>query len=95
LLTFADTLIFAFYMRHINILLSLSAVFLLLPSYTLPYFQNWYIPFIFVYILIPQNKKDIQATMSWLILMIAILSFGVSAFNPTQIIDNLRITLRI
>jgi hypothetical protein len=95
LLTFAATLIFAFYMRHRNILLSLSAVFLLLPSYTLPYFQNWYIPFIFVYILIPQNKKDIQATMIWLILMIAILSFGVSAFNPTQIIDNLRITLRI
>ena len=95
LLTLAATLIYAYYMRNRNKILSLSSLFLLLPSFTLPYFQNWYLPFIFVYILIPQTKRDIEATMLWLIFMMAVLSFGGTAFNPFLIIDNFRITFHI
>jgi hypothetical protein len=76
-------------MLNKNSLLSLSALFLLLPSFMLPYFQNWYIPFIFVYALIPQQKKELDVTMVWLIFMIFMLSFGAISFNPLQILNGL------
>jgi hypothetical protein len=95
LLTLAVTLVFAFYMLNKNSLLSLSALFLLLPSFTLPYFQNWYLPFIFMYVLIPQRKKELEVTMIWLIFMIAVLSFGGVSFNPLQILDNFKSLLKI
>jgi hypothetical protein len=95
LLTLATTLVYAFYMLNKNVVLSILALTLLGPSFMLPYFQNWYLPFIFVYVLIPQRKKEIEATMIWLIFMIALLSFGGFSFNPLQIIDNLRYALKI
>jgi hypothetical protein len=95
LLTFTATIIYALHMRNRNSLLSLSSLFLLIPSFMLPYFQNWYLPFIFVYILLPQTKKDTEATMLWLIFMMGVLSFGGAAFNPILIIDNLRIVFHI
>jgi len=95
LLTLSATLAYALYMRNRNSLLSLSSLFLLVPSFFLPYFQNWYLPFIFVYILLPQTKKDTKATMLWLIFIIGVLSFGGAAFNPMLIIDNFRITFHI
>ncbi len=88
LITLAGTLIYAAYMLNKNSFLSLSAIFLLLPSFTLPYFQNWYLPFLFVYILVPQKRKELEATMIWLIFMIVVLSFGGSAFNPLGIIQH-------
>jgi hypothetical protein len=95
LLTLTATLIYGFYIRNRNLVLSLSALFLLVPSFTLPYFQNWYIPFIFIYILIPQTKRDTKVTMIWLIFMIAVFAFGGAAFDPSRIIDNIRTTLNI
>jgi hypothetical protein len=95
LLTLSATLVYMFYMLNKNSLLSLSALFLLLPSFTLPYFQDWYLPFIFVYILIPQRKKELEATIIWLIFMIAVLSFGALSFNPIQILENLKTLLKI
>ncbi|MCL5949222.1 MAG: hypothetical protein M1490_01940 [Candidatus Bathyarchaeota archaeon] len=86
-LTLAATLVYAFYMLNKNSLLSLSSLFLLLPTFTLPFFQNWYLPFMFVYILIPQRKKELDATMIWLIFMIFMVSFGGVAFNPLQILN--------
>jgi hypothetical protein len=59
-----------------NSLLSLSALFLLLPTLMLPYFQNWYLPFIFIYALIPQGKREFEATLLWLILMVAVIFLG-------------------
>jgi hypothetical protein len=95
LLTLTATLSYALYMRNRNSLLSLSSLFMLVPSFLLPYFQNWYLPFIFIYILLPQTKKDTEATMLWLIFMMGVLSFGGAAFNPMLIIDNFRITFHI
>jgi hypothetical protein len=95
LLTLTVTLAYALYMRRHNSLLTLSSLFLLLPIFLLPYFQNWYLPFIFVYILLPQTKKDTEVTMLWLVFMICMLSFGGAAFNPRLIIDNFRITFHI
>jgi hypothetical protein len=95
LLTLAATLIYVLYMYNKNPLLALSSLFLLAPSFLLPFFQNWYIPFMFVYILVPQQRREIVATMIWLVFIIAVLSFGASAFNPVGIIDNFRQTLRI
>jgi len=89
LLTLAVTLAYAVYMLNKNSLLSLSAIFLLLPSFMLPYFQNWYLPFIFIYALIPQQKKELDVTMVWLIFMIFMLSFGAISFNPMQILNGL------
>ena len=71
LLTLTATLLYAAYMLNKNKLLSLSAVFLLLPSFMLPYFQYWYTPFIFVYALIPQKKREVEVTVVWLIFMVA------------------------
>jgi hypothetical protein len=89
LLTLAVTLAYAVYMLNKNSLLSFSALFLLLPSFMLPYFQNWYLPFIFIYALIPQQKKELDVTMVWLIFMIFMLSFGAISFNPMQILNGL------
>jgi hypothetical protein len=94
-LTLAATLIYAGYMYRRNSLMSLSAMFLLLPSYMMPYIQNWYLPFLFSYILIPQEKKELGATMIWLIFMIAMLSFGGASFNPLLIIENLKTMLKL
>ena len=60
LLTLAVTLTYAVYMLNKNSLLSLLAFFMLLPSFMLPYFQNWYLPFFFIYALIPQTQKRIR-----------------------------------
>jgi hypothetical protein len=69
-------------MLNKNSLLSLSAVFLLLPSFMLPYFQDWYVPFIFIYALIPQRKKELEVTMLWLFFMIFVLSFAGGNYYP-------------
>ncbi len=84
LLALAATLVYMFYMLNKNSLLSLSAMFLLLPSFMLPYFQNWYLPFIFIYVLIPQRKKEFEATIIWIVFMIAILYLGGTAFKPIE-----------
>jgi len=87
LLTLAVTLLFAVYMRKRNPLISLSAVFILLPIFTMPFFQMWYLPFFFGYALIPQQKRDMEVTMLWLLFIVAVLSFGGISFNPLHILD--------
>ena len=82
LVTLAITIAYSIYMLNKNSLLSLSAIFLLLPSFMLPYFQDWYIPFIFVYALIPQRKKELEVTMLWLFFMIFVLSFAGGNYYP-------------
>jgi hypothetical protein len=87
LLTLAVTLLFAVYMHNKDSLLSFSAIFLLLPSFTMPYFQIWYVPFLFGYALIPQQKRQKEFTVLWLIFMTAMLSFGGVSFNPLNVVD--------
>jgi hypothetical protein len=70
-------------------------VFSLLPCFTMPYFQAWYLPFFFVYPLFPQQRRALEVTMVWLIFMVVVLSFGGLAFNPLQFLDNLRKVLGI
>ena len=93
LLALVATLIFVFYMINKNSLLAFSTLFLLLPSFMLPYFQNWYFPFMFVYVLIPQRKNEVNATVIWLIFMIFVLSFGGAAFNPLELLEHFRVML--
>jgi hypothetical protein len=87
LLTLAVTLLFAVYMLKRNPLLSLSAIFVLLPTFTLPYFQIWYLPFFLVYAFFPKQKRETEITVLWLIFMIAMLSFGGISFNPLHIVN--------
>jgi hypothetical protein len=82
LLTLACTLVYAAYMLNKNSLLSLSAIFLLIPSFLLAYFQYWYIPYIFVYALIPQRRKELEVTIVWLGFMFVMLCF---TNNPFQL----------
>jgi hypothetical protein len=93
LVTLFVTIAYAFYMYNRNRFLSLSALFLLLPSFTLPYFQNWYLPFMFIYMLVPQRREDLRATILWLIFMIFVLSFGGVAFSPLQILGHFQTML--
>jgi hypothetical protein len=92
LLTLAVTLVYAAYMLNKNSFLSLSAIFLLLPSFMLPFFQYWYIPFIFVYALIPQRKKEFEVTVLWLIFMVVMLCFS---GNPLQFLNSFQIISKI
>ena len=87
LLTLAVTLLFVIYMLNKNSLISLSAIFILLPTFTMPYFQIWYLPFFFGYALIPQQKREMEVTLFWLIFILAILSFGSISFNPLHVLD--------
>jgi hypothetical protein len=91
-ITLAGTLIYAAFMLKKNSFLSLSAIFLLLPSFMLPYFQYWYIPYVFVYTLIPQRKRELEVTVLWLIFMIVMLCFS---DNPLQFLDSFRIITKI
>jgi hypothetical protein len=68
----------------------LSAVFLLFPLFTMPFFQIWYLPFFFGYTLIPQQKKDMEVTMLWLLFIMAVISFGGISFNPMHILNGWR-----
>jgi hypothetical protein len=95
LLTLAVTLLFAIYLFHSNSLISLYAIFVLLPIFTMPYFQPWYLPFFFVWVLIPKQKREIEATTLWVIFMVIVLSFGSASFNPLSILDNLRKLLKL
>ena len=87
LLTLAVTLLFAVYMRNRNPLISLSAFFILLPIFTMPFFQIWYMPFFFGYVLIPQRKRDMEVTMLWLIFVMAVVGFGIISFNPSLVLE--------
>jgi hypothetical protein len=87
LLTLTVTLLFASYMLNKNPLLSLSAIFILLPSFTMPYFQIWYMPFFFAFALIPKQKREVEVTMLWLIFIVTVLSFGGISFNPLHVLD--------
>jgi hypothetical protein len=82
LLTLTVTVAYAVYMLNKNSLLSLSALFLLLPSFLLPYFQNWYVPFLFAYVLIPQRKKELEATTLWLIFLTVVLGISGANYQP-------------
>ncbi|MCW4028107.1 MAG: hypothetical protein NWE92_00460 [Candidatus Bathyarchaeota archaeon] len=93
LLTLTATLVYATYMIGRNRFLSLSALFLLVPSFMLPYFQNWYLPFLFLYALVPQRRDETVATIVWLIFLMVMLSFGGSAFNPMVISNNFKILI--
>jgi hypothetical protein len=87
LLTLAVTMLFAVYMLNRNPLISMSSVFLLAPLFTMPFFQIWYLPFFFVYALIPQQKRDMELTMIWLIFIMAVIGFGVVSFNPMNVLN--------
>ena len=86
LMTLTVTLAYAIYMLNKNSLLSLSAFFLLLPSFMLPYFQNWYMPFIFVYVLIPQRKKELIATTLFLTFLVVVLAVSGSNYQPIPLV---------
>jgi hypothetical protein len=90
LLTLAVTLFFAVYSLNKSRVVSLFAIFSLLPCFTMPYFQPWYLPFFFVYPLIPQQKRTLEVTMVWLLFMVIVLSFGGLSYNPVHILDNIR-----
>ncbi|MFB3889258.1 MAG: hypothetical protein ACE14S_07180 [Candidatus Bathyarchaeia archaeon] len=95
LLTLAVTLVSALYLLDRSRLVALFAVFSLLPSFTMPYFQPWYLPFFLVYALIPGKKPALGATMVWLVFMMFVLSFGGLAYNPVSIFDNVRRVLNL
>jgi hypothetical protein len=95
LLTLTVTLLFAIYLLNKNPLISLSAIFILLPSFTMPYFQLWYLPFFFGYALIPKQKREMEVTMIWLIFMMAMLSFGGVSFNPLHVLDGWKRVLEL
>lgn len=84
----AVTLLYSVYMFNRNRLLSVSAIFLLLPTFCLPYFQNWYLPFLFAYVLIPQRKEDFAVTMLWMVFVVFMLSFGGSGLNPQVLVQH-------
>jgi hypothetical protein len=90
LLTLSVTLVCSGYLLNKNRLMSMAMLFSLLPAFTMPYFQPWYLPFFFVYPLIPQSKRSLEVTMLWLIFMLFVLSFGGLSYNPLAILDNVR-----
>ncbi len=90
LLTLSLTLVCSVYLLNKNRLMSMVMLFSLLPAFTMPYFQPWYLPFFFVYPLIPQSKRSLEVTMIWLIFMLLVLSFGGLSYNPLAILDNVR-----
>ena len=90
LLTLGVTLGCAIYLLNKSRLMSLSMIFSLLPIFSMPYFQPWYLPFFFVYPLIPQPKRSLEVTLLWLIFIVFMLSFGGLSYDPLAILNNIR-----
>lgn len=90
LLTLAVTLLSAIYLLHKSSLNALFSIYALLPCFTMPYFQPWYLPFFFVYALIPKDKRGTEVTLIWLVFMVLMLSFGGLSYNPLHILDSIR-----
>ncbi len=90
LLTLGVTITCAVYLLRSNRLISLFMVFSLLPLFAMPYFQPWYLPFLFIYTLIPQSKRTLGITLGWLTFMAFVLSFGSLSYNPLAILENIR-----
>ncbi len=95
LLTLSVTIACAVYLAKRSPIVSLFMVFSLLPVFSMPYFQPWYMPFFFVYPLVSQSKRALMVTLVWVIFMVFVLSFGGLAYNPLTIADNIRKVLRI
>jgi len=90
IMTLILTLIYTFFLIGKNRFLSLSSLFLLLPSFFLPYFQPWYLQFLFIYLLFPRKKAEMNFTLIWLLFMVMMLSFFGLAFSPISLIDNFK-----
>jgi len=95
LLTLGATLACAGYLLNRSRMVALFTVFSLLPIFSMPYFQPWYLPVFFIYPLIPQSKRSLQVTLIWLSFIIIVLSFGGLSYNPLIILDNIRRILKI
>ena len=95
LLTLSVTLVCAVYLLNRSRIVSLFMVFSLLPCFTMPYFQSWYMPFFFGYLLFPKEKRALEVTVIWVVFMAIVLSFGGLAYNPVQLLDNIRRVLGI
>jgi hypothetical protein len=86
-LTLTMTLLFAMRLFEKNSLLSVSVVAALLPCLVMPYFQVWYLPFFFFYVLFPSNPKETKGLILWLVFIIVIVSFGGFWYNPITIVQ--------
>lgn len=85
--TVGITLVFSIYFLNKNPVLTISSISILIPSLFLIYFQIWYIPFFFIYTLIPQKKRNVEITLLWILFIIFMLSFGAISFNPINFIN--------
>jgi hypothetical protein len=85
--TLTITLLFSIYFLDKNPIISLSSIFILIPSFFLIYFQIWYLPFFFVYSLIPWKKREVDLTLIWILFIVTMLSFGTLSFNPLNVLN--------
>lgn len=85
--TLTLTLLFSIYFLNKNPIISLSSIFILIPSFFLTYFQIWYLPFFFIYSLIPWKKREVDLTLIWILFIVATLSFGTLSFNPLNVLN--------
>ncbi len=90
LLTLAVTLLSAVYLLHKSSLNALFSIYALLPCFTMPYFQPWYLPFFFVYALFPKDKRATEVTLLWLVFMVFTLSFGGLSYSPLHILNSIQ-----
>jgi hypothetical protein len=90
MLTLTITLVSAIYLLNRSRIVSLFMIFALAPTLLMPYFQPWYLPLFFVYLLVPQEKRSKQVTLIWIVLISFTLAFGGLAYNPLAILDNVR-----
>jgi hypothetical protein len=90
LLTLIATLIFAIYLLRKNRFMSLVMIFTLLPIFILPFFQVWYLPYFFIYLLTPHQKRSLTLTIIWLLLIAFMLSFGPLSYDVGQVFESIK-----
>jgi hypothetical protein len=90
LLTLIASLIFAIYLLRKNRFMSLVMIFTLLPIFILPFFQVWYLPYFFIYLLTPHQKRSLTLTIIWLLLIAFMLSFGPLSYDFGQVFESIK-----
>lgn len=90
LLTLSVTFaIIVYFLRKGCTICSMLLFYALFPGLSLPYFQQWYFPYLYIYLLIPWEKRSINFMALWLIAVTCIITLGNFMYDPIWLLDRL------
>ena len=88
------TLFLAIYGLKRDLWLSVFVFYLILPCIILPYFQQWYFPYIFIPILLMKNKRSSTLYAIWILILIFAITMGSLRYDPVWLLEKVLSSFR-